>query len=42
MDQLDENDSDLSLLVPTRILLEKKAAYKGARSEMERRTCGER
>jgi hypothetical protein len=42
-DQLDDNDSDLlSLLVPTRILFEGKAAYEGGRSEMEGRTGGER
>jgi hypothetical protein len=35
-DQLIENDSDLSLLVPTRKLFEGKAAYEGGRSEMWR------
>jgi hypothetical protein len=42
-DQLDEkNDSALflSLLAPTRILFEGKAAYEGGRSEMEGRTAG--
>jgi hypothetical protein len=43
-DQLDENDYSalfLSLLVPTKIIFEGKAAYEGGRSEMEGRTGGE-